>query len=108
MNFDADMSGDTFDYMICDDYREDIKVSKEFEVVEIPKFTWAIFSCIGPTSIRMPEINERIFKEWLPNSTDYEIAAGYNIEMYSNPNDYQKGTDDENYYCEIWIPIKKK
>ncbi len=56
----------------------------------------------------MPEINERIFKEWLPNSTDYEIAAGYNIEMYSNPNDYQKGTDDENYYCEIWIPIKKK
>ncbi len=94
--------------MICDDYREDIKVSKEFEVVEIPKFTWAIFSCIGPTSIRMPEINERIFKEWLPNSTDYEIAAGYNIEMYSNPNDYQKGTDDENYYCEIWIPIKKK
>ncbi len=108
VNFDADMSGDTFDYMICDDYREDIKVSKEFEVVEIPKFTWAIFSCIGPTSIRMPEINERIFKEWLPNSTDYEIAAGYNIEMYSNPNDYQKGTDDENYYCEIWIPIKKK
>jgi len=39
---------------------------------------------------------------------DYEIAAGYNIEMYSNPNDYPGGTADENYYSEIWIPIKKK
>ena len=22
--------------------------------------------------------------EWLPNNKDYEIAAGYNIEMYSD------------------------
>ena len=47
-------------------------------------------------------------KEWLPNSNDYEIAAGYNIEMYSNPKDYKNGLDDEKYYCDIWIPIKKK
>ena len=108
VNFDNNMSGDTFDYMICDDYNEDMKITKGFEVVEIPKFTWVIFSCIGPSNIKMPEINEKIFKEWLPNSTEYKIAAGYNIEMYSNPNDYKKGVNDEQYYAEIWIPIKKK
>jgi AraC family transcriptional regulator len=42
------------------------------------------------------------------NSNDYEIAAGYNSEMYSNPKDYKKGIDDEKYYSEVWIPIKKK
>jgi len=108
VNFDSDMGSDTFDYMICDDYNEDIKVSKDFDIIEIPKFTWVIFSCVGPANIKMPETNEKIFKEWLPNSTEYKIAAGYNIEMYSNPNDYKNGINDENYYSEIWIPIESK
>ena len=94
--------------MICDNYKEGMKIPANCVVKEIPKFTWAIFSCIGKSSITMKETNEKIFKEWLPNSNDYEIAAGYNIEMYSNPKDYKNGLDDEKYYCEIWIPIKKK
>ena len=98
----------SFDYIIGDDYNSELKVPKDFEIVEIPKFTWVIFSCIGKSSITIKETNEKIFKEWLPNSNDYEIASGYNIEMYSNPKDYKNGIDDEKYYCEIWIPIKKK
>ncbi|MEG0693778.1 MAG: AraC family transcriptional regulator, partial [Oscillospiraceae bacterium] len=35
-------------------------------------------------------------------------AAEYNIEMYTDPKDYKNGTQDENYYSEIWIPVKKK
>lgn len=108
VNIDTNMGCDTFDYIIGDNYNQDLKVPKDFEVVEIPKFTWAIFSCIGPANEKMQEINERIFKEWLPNSNDYEIAAGYNIEVYSDPKDYKKGVNDEKYYSEIWIPIKKK
>lgn len=108
INIDINRSGDSFDYIIGDEYHSGLKTPKDFEVIEIPKFTWVIFSCIGPSSRKMPEINERIFKEWLPNSNDYEIAAGYNIEMYSNPNDYKKGIDDEDYYSEVWIPVKKK
>ena len=54
------------------------------------------------------EVNKKIFAEWLPNCIDYEIAAGYNIEMYSDPSEYEKGNFDENYYCEVWIPVKKK
>lgn len=108
VNIDANMGSDVFDYIIGDDYNEDLKVPKDFEIIEIPKFTWAIFSCIGPSSVKMPEVNEKIFTEWLPNSNDYEIAAGYNIEMYSNPKDYKKGVNDEKYYSEVWIPIKRK
>lgn len=108
VNFDATMDNNTFDYMICDDYDESFSVPKGLEIMEIPKFTWAIFTCVGPSKIKMPEINEKIFTEWLPNSNDYDIAAGYNIEMYSNPKDYKKSVDDEKYYSEIWIPIKRK
>lgn len=108
VNIDSNMGSSEFDYMIGDDYNPTLKVPKNFEVIEIPKFTWVVFSCIGPASVTMQETNEKIFKEWLPSSNEYEIAAGYNIEMYSNPDDYKNGIKDEKYYCEIWIPVKKK
>lgn len=39
---------------------------------------------------------------------DYEIAAGYNIEYYNDPAQYPNGVQDDAYYSEIWIPVKKK
>lgn len=108
INIDTNMGYDSFDYIIGDDYNTDLKIPSQFEVVSIPKYTWAIFPCVGPSNEKMPEMNEKIFKEWLPNSNDYEISAGYNIEIYSNPKDYKKGINDEEYYSEIWIPVKKK
>ena len=38
---------------------------------------------------------DKIFSEWLPNCKDYEIAAGYNIEMYTALSDYPKGNQDK-------------
>lgn len=35
-------------------------------------------------------------------------SLGYCVEYYDDPAKYEKGTLDENYYCEIWIPVKKK
>jgi predicted transcriptional regulator YdeE len=55
INNDTNMGSDSFDYIIGDDYNSELKVPKDFEVI-----------------------------------------------------DYKKGIDDEKYYCEIWIPIKKK
>lgn len=108
VNIDSNMGSESFDYVIGDDHDAAKKIPKDFEVVEIPKFTWAVFSCIGPANIKMQETNEKIFKEWLPNSNEYEIAAGYNIEMYSDPDNYKDGVNDEKYYCEILIPVKRK
>ncbi len=54
------------------------------------------------------EENRRIFSEWLPASKEYEVADGFNIEMYSDPGECKLGTEDPNYYSEIWIPVRKK
>ena len=53
-------------------------------------------------------VHAKIFSEWLPTLKGYELAAGYCIEMYEDPSKYPKGTFDEKYYSEIWIPVKKK
>ncbi len=108
VNVDKNMSGDYFDYIIGDDYNPNNKYSKNYEVIHIPKFTWAIFPCIGKASESIKDINEKIFKEWLANNNYYSIADGYNIVMYSNPKEYKNGINDEKYYCEIWIPVIKK
>ena len=78
------------------------------EAIARPKHTWAIFACKGAMPKALQDVNHKIYSEWLPNCKDYEIAAGYNIEMYTNVADYPNGNQDENYYCEIRIPVKKK
>lgn len=108
INNDKEMSGNEFEYMIADDYNPNSEVPEGFTTKVIPKHTWAVFACIGPSSKKMPEINQNIFQEWLPNCKEYEIAEGYNIEMYEDPTNYPKGVQDEKYYSEIWIPVKKK
>ena len=56
----------------------------------------------------LQDVNTKIYTEWLPALREYEFAAGYCVEYYDDPTKYEKGTQDENYYCEIWIPVKKK
>ena len=56
----------------------------------------------------LQDVNTKIYTEWLPALKEYEFAAGYCVEYYDDPTKYAKGTLDENYYCEIWIPVKKK
>lgn len=108
VNNDNDMGGKNFDYMIADDYAEKASVPKGFELKTIPAFTWAVFPCKGAMPNAMQSVNKKIFAEWLPNCKDYEFAAGYVVEMYNSPQEYKNGVNDENYYSEIWIPIKKK
>ncbi|MBU5317438.1 AraC family transcriptional regulator [Clostridium bornimense] len=108
INIDENMSGDEFQYIIAEDYSKEKDGIEGCIVKEIPKFTWAIFPCYGPASISLQETNKKIFSEWLPNCRDYEIAAGYNIEVYSDPKGYEKGVSDKNYYSEVWIPVKRK
>ena len=105
--FDKEMGMDKFEYLIADDYAPQKEVPAGFVTKVIPKHTWAVFPCKGPMPGSLQDVSQKIFSEWLPNNKDYEIAAGYNIEFYSNPIDYPNGTSDENYYSEVWIPVKK-
>lgn len=105
---DESMGSDEFEYLIADSWNPSTEIPEGFVSKIIPKHTWAVFACKGAMPKSMQDVNQKIFSEWLPNRKDYEIAAGYNIEMYTDVADYPKGIEDENYYSEIWIPVKKK
>lgn len=108
VNIDESMSGNEFEYLIADNYDPIREIPEGFVTRIIPAYTWAVFACKGPMPQTIQDVNRKIFSEWLPSCKDYEIAAGYNIEMYSDPAEYEKGVQDEKYYCEIWIPVKQK
>ena len=106
--YDEAMNGDEFEYLIADNYNPAIEVPEGFVTKVIPAHTWAVFPCKGAMPKALQDVNNKIFSEWLPNCKDYEVAAGYNIELYDDPTRYPKGPQDENYHSEVWIPVKKK
>lgn len=101
-----DLNG-SFKYMIADNY-EDKNFSDKFEVIEIPDNTWAVFQSIGPIPQTLQKLNTDIFTKWLPNNSEYILKEMVVIECYSDTTVYPKGTLDENYYCEIWVPVIHK
>lgn len=105
---DEGMGKDEFEYLIADNYDPSKEMPDSFVTRVIPKHTWAVFPCKGPMPQALQSVNQKIYSEWIPSNRDYEIAADYNIEMYTDITAYPKGNDDENYYSEIWIPVKKK
>ncbi len=107
INLDPQMGNETFEYLIADLYNPAVDIPKGFSVRTIPAFTWAVFPCKGPLPQTMQDVNTKIFSEWLPSLKEYEIAAGYCVEMYDAPDKYPGGTEDEHYYSELWIPVKK-
>lgn len=108
INIDEKMGNDTFEYLIADSYTEGKKVPEGFVTRTIPELTWAVFPSVGAMPDVLQDVNTKIFTEWLPALKEYEFAAGYCVEMYDDPTKYPKGTQDEKYYCEIWIPVKQK
>jgi AraC-type DNA-binding domain-containing proteins len=107
MCIDDNKDPDEFEYLIADNYAPGNEIPAGFVTKVIPAHTWAVFSCKGAMPKSLQDVNGKIFSEWLPNNKDYEIAAGYNIEFYTDIADYPKGNQDENYYSEIWIPVVK-
>lgn len=108
INMDEKMGNEDFEYLLADVYNPVMDIPEGFITKTIPSFDWAVFPCKGAMPNSLQDVNTKIFSEWLPALKDYEFAAGYCIEMYDEPSKYTKGTQDENYYCEIWIPVKKK
>lgn len=108
INIDAKMENEKFEYLIADIYNPAMDIPEGLVIKTIPAFTWAVFPCRGAMPTALQDVNTKIFSEWLPALKEYEFAAGYCIEMYDAADKYPKGIQDENYYTEIWIPVKKK
>ncbi len=108
INIDPQMGNEQFEYLIADVYNPSAEIPEGVVVRTIPAFTWAVFPCKGALPQALQGVNEKIFSEWLPALHSYEFAAGYCVEMYDAPDKYPDGVNDENYYTEIWLPVKKK
>lgn len=109
ISIDKEIGSNEFEYLIADHYDPSQEIPSDFVTRTIPEHTWAVFICKGALTDTqsLPKIHQNIFSEWLPQNQDYELVDGYHVEMYSNPVDYAKGVEDENYYSEIWIPVRK-
>lgn len=97
-----------FDYMIGNEYNQSDNIPDGFITKTIPAYTWAVFVSIGKMPEALQEVTKKVFSEFLPNSTQYELAGDYSIEYYTDVNDYPKKNQDEAYRSEVWIPVKRK
>jgi len=83
----------------------DENVVTDLQSYTIPAGKWAVFTARGSLNGKAHPIDvmwTKITAEWLPNC-GYERAADYELEVYL-PGD----TNDDDYACEIWVPITKK
>lgn len=76
--------------------------SGDFDIVEIPAYTYAVFKVKGKMPEAFRETYKRICTEFFPQS-DYEYAFGAEIEAYPSAD-----VQNPDYTCEIWIAVKPK
>lgn len=101
--FSNEMQKEGFPYGIGVEYNGNTVTDDEFEVVEIPSHTYAVFTCKG----KMPEAFQKTYKkictEFFPQNSEYKYGNGIELEVY--PSD---DTQNPDYECEIWIAVEKK
>ena len=98
-----DIGGDKFRYIIAGRYTGG-EVPEGMAMYEFPMGEWAVFDCIGPIPEALQSMNTRIFKEWLPGNTEFELSGNATVEWYDCMGD-QKSPD---YHSAIWLPVKRK
>lgn len=101
--YDHDADTNMFNYMIADRAEGNESLPEQFITKEIPAKTWAVFPIKGAIPKALREVNSKIWSEWLPNCREYELDGNISVEMYT-----EGDISSADYYCEIWIPVKKK
>jgi AraC family transcriptional regulator len=99
---DFDKQQENLTYLIGAEKNID-ELPVDWEERQIPSATWAVFPVRGAMPDAMPRVWERVFSEWFP-ATGYEHAGGPEMEVYLSDAD----PSSEDYYSEIWLPIKRE
>ena len=94
--------GNEFNYGIGCKASDIEGVPEGFKVMHLPKYTWAVFKCVGPMPKAIQDMWEKIYREWLP-AADYELVSDYDIENYL-PGD----PASKDYVSEICFPVIRK
>lgn len=101
--FSGDMNDNHFPYGIGVEYDGRPIKHENLEIVEIPAYTYAVFTCKGKMPDAFVKTYREIVTEFFPQNARYEYGQGIELEVY--PSDQ---VDDPNYTCEIWIAINEK
>jgi AraC family transcriptional regulator len=99
MCIEFDHPNETFTYFIGAESDHDSGI---FDSKKVGAATWAVFTSVGPMPNAIQHVWQKVYSEWFP-STGYEHAGGPEFELYPPGN-----VLDDDYRCEVWIPIKKK
>lgn len=89
-----DLGNKAFHYMIGKEYDGGI-IPEGMSIYKISARDWAIFECQGENPAAIQELDQKIWKEWLPGNSDYELCGNANIEWYGNNN-----------HSAMWIPVR--
>lgn len=100
--FSKDIKDQEFPYGIGVEYNGIEGYPDEFEVVEIPAYTFAAFTCKGKIPDAFIKTYNQIVTEFWPQS-HYEYGAGVELEVYPSNN-----VQDPNYSFEIWVSVTDK
>lgn len=101
MCFSTEMTDSGFPYGIGAEYDGESD-PQDFEIVEIPAYTYAVFTVRGRMPDAFRETYRKICTEFFPQS-GYEYGNGVEIEVYPSAD-----VQNPDYTCEIWIAVKPK
>lgn len=99
--FSTEMTDSGFPYGIGAEYDGESD-PQDFEIVEIPAYTYAVFTVRGRMPDAFRETYRKICTEFFPQS-GYEYGNGVEIEVYPSAD-----VQNHDYTCEIWIAVKPK
>ena len=99
--FSTEMTDSGFPYGIGAEYDGESD-PQDFEIVEIPAYTYAVFTVRGRMTDAFRETYRKICTEFFPQS-GYEYGNGVEIEVYPSAD-----VQNPDYTCEIWIAVKPK
>ncbi len=99
----------TFTYLIAIEKPSNKKVPEGTQTMELPAATYAVVESVGAMPKAIQEIWQEIFSQWLPAS-EYVHAGTPDFEVYPAfpAGDPRGDTTSDRYYCEAWVPVKKK
>lgn len=100
--FSKDMLDAEFPYGIGAEYNG-IPIREEgFDIIEIPAYTFAVFTCKGEMPDAFKKMYQQIYTEFFPQSS-YSYGNGIELEVYPSAE-----VTKPDYSCEVWIAVNEK
>lgn len=100
--FSGEMAENGFPYGIGAEWNGK-ELSDDFDIVEVPAYTYAVFQCKGQMPDAFTDTYKKICTEFFPQSSTYEYGSGIELEVYPSAD-----VQNPDYSCEIWIAVNEK